>query len=156
MYTEVLAGKLREEMEGKGLIPENQTGFKKEKGTIDNIYVLYYLVKKYKHKRGEVNSVFFRSEVAFDTVDRGILIKTMREREIRENIVERYIKILRETNCRVKVDGMLGEGFWTERGVRQGCPLSPELFNIFLADLEEELRKRGGKKLNLKKGEYTL
>lgn len=46
MYTEVLAGKLREEMEGKGLIPENQTGFKKEKGTIDNIYVLYYLVNR--------------------------------------------------------------------------------------------------------------
>lgn len=86
--------------------------------------------------------------MAFDTVDRGILIKAMREREIRENIVEKYIKVLRETKCRVKVDGMLGERFWTERGVRQGCPLSPELFNILLADLEEELRKKSGEKLN--------
>ena len=32
--------------------------------------------------------------------------------------------------------------------MRQGCPLSPTLFNIYLADIEEELKKgRGGVKI---------
>lgn len=39
----------------------------------------------------------------------------------------------------MRVGEKMGEEFWTARGVRQGCPLSPLFFNIFLADLEEEL-----------------
>jgi len=35
----------------------------------------------------------------------------------------------------------MGEEFWTERGVRQGCPMSPILFNILMSDIEEEMGK---------------
>lgn len=35
----------------------------------------------------------------------------------------------------------LGENFWTEKGVRQRCPLNSVLFNILIADIEEEMRR---------------
>lgn len=46
LYRMILAKKLREEMEGKGVIPQTQTGFRKGMGTIDIIHVLNYVVNK--------------------------------------------------------------------------------------------------------------
>lgn len=39
IYTMVLAERIRKEVEEKGIVPENQTGFRKGIGTMDNIYV---------------------------------------------------------------------------------------------------------------------
>lgn len=52
VYAEVLAGRLREEMEGKGLLQETQAGFRKGRGTIDQIFILNYLVNKQVEKKG--------------------------------------------------------------------------------------------------------
>jgi len=65
-----------------------------------------------------------------------MIYKTMKERGIREGLIEKVKEVFRETKSRVKIGGELGESFWTARGVRQRCPLSPMLFNIVIADLE--------------------
>jgi len=85
--------------------------------------------------------LFVDFKAAFDSVDRGVLVETMRERGIREGLVRRVEEMLRETKCRVKGRNGGGEQFWTARGVWQGCPLSPLLFNILLADMEERMGK---------------
>lgn len=48
---------------------------------------------------------------------------------------------MRKVISRMKIGRELGEGFWTAWGGRQGCPLSPIIFNIVLADLEEKMGK---------------
>lgn len=40
IYASVLAEDLEKEIKNKGIISPNQTGFRKEMGTIDNIFVL--------------------------------------------------------------------------------------------------------------------
>lgn len=78
--------------------------------------------------------LFVDLRAAFDTVDREILWKTMREREIREELVRRCEDMLRETRNRVRIGEKRSEQFWTGRGVKQGCPLSSSLFNLLMAD----------------------
>lgn len=74
-----------------------------------------------------------------------------------EGLVRRVEEVIRETKSRVRVEGRVGEGFWIARGVRQGCPLSPLLFNILISNVEEVLGKIkwGGISLGGKKF-YTL
>lgn len=101
-----------------------------------------------------VVAIFVDLCAVFDSVVREELVKGMRERRVREGLVERVEEILRETKSRVRVGGEIGREFLTAKKVRQGCPLSPLLFNLMLADMEKlgkmkwgEIRLRGEKVL---------
>lgn len=47
----------------------------------------------------------------------------------------------KKTRNIIKIGNRKTEEFWTEKGLRQGYPMSPTLFNIYLSDLEEKLKK---------------
>ncbi|XP_076660673.1 uncharacterized protein LOC143364045, partial [Halictus rubicundus] len=144
IYTIVLEERLEKEVQEKRMVPENQTGFRKEKGTIDNIYVLNYIInRELAKKKGRILGCFIDLKAAFDSVNRSILWKELEERGVSEGIRERIEEVYRETTARVKVGDEMGEKFWVGRGVRQGCPLSAKLFILFMADLEERMTRRG-------------
>ena len=48
--------------------------------------------------------------------------------------------IYKEMKSRVVVGERIVGEFWTCKGVRQGCPLSPTVFNIAFADLERKIK----------------
>ena len=76
---------------------------------------------------------------AFDTVPHGALLYKCERAGIRGRAL-RFVKALYSTPMSaVSCGGILGEQFPVQAGVRQGCTLSPLLFDIFVDDLPEEL-----------------
>ena len=98
-------------------------------------------------------AMFVDLRAAFDSVDRRLLLRALEKRGVTKGLRERVEKVYRKTISRVKVGQETGEAFWTGKGVRQGCPLSPIPLNILTEDLEEELRKGrwGGVKIRKKR-----
>lgn len=81
--------------------------------------------------------MFVDLRAAFDSVDRGILIR-MRKKGIREGLIKRVEEVLRETKSRVRVGRELGKGFWT--GSKARVPI--ELLVVqYSTDIEEEMEK---------------
>jgi len=135
----VLAERLKEEVEEKKLIPGNQARFRRGMGTMDQIYALNYLInRQIGRDKGKMIGMFIDLKAAFDSVDKEVLIKAMRGRGMREGLINRVEEVLRETRSRVRVGTQCGGVFWTARGVRQGCPLSPILFNDGFVDSRYE------------------
>ena len=144
IYVEVLRKRLEDQVEEKESTPHNQTGFRKGMGTVDNIFVLNYLVNRnLSQKKGKLIVLFVDFKAAFDSVNRNILWKAMKEREVDEELLDRIKEVFTETKTRVRIGEEKGEEFWTGRGLRQGCPISPLLFSILLADLDEKMEKKG-------------
>jgi len=57
-------------VEGKGIIPSNQTEFRKEMGTMDQIHTLNYLVNRQLRKeKGGVIALFINLKAAFDSLE---------------------------------------------------------------------------------------
>lgn len=154
----IIETRLREETERLKIIPETQAGFRKKISGIDNIYILKTAAEKEIHKKKGKLFVFFADlKAAFDKVNREKLWKKMREYGIDKRLIKIIERMYQETTCRIKVGEKCTRKFWTGKGLRQGCPLSPLLFLIMIADVEEYLRKRmnGGVSLGRRRI-YTL
>jgi hypothetical protein len=142
VYAMIVEERLMKEMNERGALPDEQAGFRKGRGTMDNVYILNHIIGNEIKKRGsKIYAFFVDLKAAFDNVERDLLWEYLRKKGINEHLVTKIEEIYEETISRVRVDGRVSECFKTYKGVRQGCPLSPSLFAAFIGDIEEMFRK---------------
>lgn len=84
---------------------------------------------------------FVDFKTVFDSVDREVLIEKLKKRGINGRFLNMIKEIYKNTENEIITEEGISEKFKTKRGVRQGCPLSPTLFNIYIEDLEDQWAK---------------
>lgn len=67
--------------------------------------------KRVAEQKGEMVVMFLNMKAAFDSVDRDILLESMRKREVREGLMMRYEELLKETASKVRVGEKEGSRF---------------------------------------------
>lgn len=154
IYATILNEKLKNEIDAKNILPDTQAGFRKKRGAMDNVYILKQAIEEEIHNKKEKCYAFFADiKAAFDQLDRAYMWKTLTKLGIKQRLREKIQEIYQETRNAVKISDEMTEIFWTRKGVRQGCPLSATLFTLYVADLEEVLRRAqdGGLVIGTKK-----
>lgn len=143
----LMARRLSNWVEKKKRLRESQAGFRPERGTREHIFVLNSLInQRLKVPGGRLYVAFIDFKAAFDTVDRTILMEKLWRAGIRGRMHSMIREIHRYTVCEVLSEEGVSARFQVRTGVRQGCPLSPILFNLMLDDIDEvwERGKVGG------------
>ena len=114
------------------IIAEWQAGFRDKRSTTELIFNLRILGEKYLQHQQNLYHVFIDFKKAFDRVWHEALWATMRKYNISVSIIRAIENLYDKAQSAVLFNGSTGEWFRTTVGVRQGCLLSPSLFNIFL------------------------
>lgn len=121
VYASALTKRLREELDGKQVILHYQTNFRRMVGTMNNVYVLNYVMgKQLERRKKKLVVLFVNLKAAFDMMDRKVLEEPMREKRVRERLVGRVEEMFRETKSRVNVREKMRKWLWTAREVKQG------------------------------------
>ena len=134
----------------RNILTRSQLGFVLGNRTSDPHIILNNLVHKYCHKRKKkIFGCFVDFSKAFDSVPRNLLLEKLRKHNITGKIFDIIKTIYTNDQASVKFGNKFSPKFRTNQGVRQGCVLSPLLFNIFLCDIQETFDKCGNNpKLN--------
>ena len=96
------------------------------------IFNLIILCEKYLQHQQDLYHVFTDFKKAFDRVLHTALWATMKNYNFSTNLIRVIKNLYDRATSAVLLNSSIGDWFRTTVGVRQGCLLSPTLFNIFL------------------------
>ena len=140
LYGRVLIERVIEMTESA--VGEEQCGFRRGRGCVDQIFSVRQICEKFRSKGSEVFMAFMDLEKAYDRIDRDALWKVMGIYGIGGKLLSAVKSFYIESRACVRVGDEESEWFAVEVGLRQGCVMSPWLFNIFIDGVVREVRAR--------------
>uniref|UniRef100_A0A3P8SLN3 Reverse transcriptase domain-containing protein n=1 Tax=Amphiprion percula TaxID=161767 RepID=A0A3P8SLN3_AMPPE len=130
VYSGVLERRVRRIVEPR--IQEEQCGFRPGRGTVDQLYTLSRVLEGAWEFAQPVHMCFVDLEKAFDRVPRGTLWGVLREYGVTDHLIQAVRSLYDRCQSLVRISGNKSNSFPVRVGLRQGCPLSPILFIIFM------------------------
>ena len=107
-----------------------QAGFRKGRGTRDQIVNIHWIIKKARELQKNIYFCFIDYARAFESVDHNKLWKILKEMGIPDHLtcLLRNLYVVEEATIRTGCGPT--DWFQIRKGVCQGCILSPCLFNL--------------------------
>ena len=146
VYTNILLARLEACSEKFGVLAPEQGGFRKRRGTAEQLFALTELIRIQQLRNKPLYVAFLDIRKAHDTTwHSGLKLKQQRV-GIQGLMYRAICSLYAGCTSTVRLGGALGytDFFGIDTGVRQGCLLSPWLYALFINDIATEIRQLKG------------
>ncbi len=127
----ILLDRLRHQLEP--FLSEEQAGFPRDRGTVHQILTLRMIGEKLGAKQGNaVWNCFINFMKACDSVRHNLMWKVFASYGVQPKLIRVMQCVCQSAKAAVRSGSSLGDWFHQQKGVRQGDPLSPTIFIIYL------------------------
>ena len=110
----------------------DQTGFIKRRYGSDNIQRLFNIINLSQQTQTKTIIMSLDEEKAFDQVNWIFLLNILHKFDFGESFIHWIKTVYTSAKATVTTNGITSKSFTIHWGTRQGCPLSPILFAIFI------------------------
>ena len=112
-------------------LPDVQAGFRKGRGTRDQIANIRWIIEKSKEFEKNIYFCFIDYAKAFDYVHHNKLWKILQEMGITDHPTSLLRNLYADQEAIVRMGHETMDCFQSGKGIHQGCILSPCLFNLY-------------------------
>ena len=135
LYASILNARILTLTEDRALRAPSQAGFRPTLSTLHPLFTLQHFIDESSRTHVPLYCCFLDLASAYDHVHRPLLWKVLGRLGIHGRMLAAVKSLYATTSLVVKVGGRVGTPIPSLTGVKQGCPLSPTLFGLFLDGL---------------------
>ena len=142
ILTRIIYRRMERQVEAE--LGEDQFGFRRNVGTREAVLTLRLILEDRIKKNKPTFMAFVDLEKAFDNVDWNKLFEILKMTRIKYRERRVIYNLYKNQTAVIRVEGHEREAI-VQKGVRQGCSLSPLLFNLYIEQAVKETKEKFGK-----------
>jgi hypothetical protein len=134
IYLKIVNDRLTQFIEERNIFSPYQAGFRAGEECMNQVATLLEVVKRREFRGLKTYLCFIDFEKAYDNVSHELLFNKLEKYSVPGYLINTLKDIYGNTEMRIRIGGDTSSGYSYRKGVRQGCPCSPILFNLFIND----------------------